>query len=238
MKNKFLIILIVFGIISNALSDEDIIFKASEINILNEGNLIKAKDGSEVILPDNITITSNEFEYNKLNSVLEFNKNILAEDKINDLELKTEKLKYLKNRKILNTFGKTIFLIRSNYEISSNNVTYDKKKELIFSKEPSEIIDTLNNQINVDEFSYDVIKNTIKANKMEIIDINKNKYLFENAIIDLNNKKIAGTDIEIRMDKDLFNPGNDPRFKGRTVKISEKKTEITKKKNYWEECII
>ena len=228
MKNKFLIILIVFGIISNALSDEDIIFKASEINILNEGNLVKAKDGSEVILPDNITITSNEFEYNKLNSVLEFNKNILAEDKINDLELKTEKLKYLKNRKILNTFGKTIFLIRSNYEISSNNVTYDKKKELIFSKEPSEIIDTLNNQINVDEFSYDVIKNTIKANKMEIIDINKNKYLFENAIIDLNNKKIAGKDIEIRMDKDLFNPGNDPRFKGRTVKISENKTEITK----------
>ncbi len=228
MKNKFLIILIVFGIISNALSDEDIIFKAGEINILNEGNLVKAKDGSEVILPDNITITSNEFEYNKLNSVLEFNKNILAEDKINDLELKTEKLKYLKNRKILNTFGKTIFLIRSNYEISSNNVTYDKKKELIFSKEPSEIIDTLNNQINVDEFSYDVIKNTIKANKMEIIDINKNKYLFENAIIDLNNKKIAGKDIEIRMDKDLFNPGNDPRFKGRTVKISENKTEITK----------
>lgn len=128
MKNKFLFILIILGFISNVLADEEIIFKASEINILNDGNLVKASNGSEVMLPDNITITADEFEYNKLNSNIEFNQNILAEDKINDLKLKTEKLKYLKNKKILNTFGETTFLIQSNYEINSNNVTYDKKK--------------------------------------------------------------------------------------------------------------
>ena len=228
MKNKFLFILIILSFVSNVLADEEIIFKAGEINILNEGNLVKASDGSEVMLPDNINITADEFEYNKLNSHIEFNRNILAEDKINDLKLKTEKLKYLKNKKILNTFGKTIFSIQSNYEINSNNVTYDKKKEVIFSDEPSKIIDTFNNQIKVDEFYYDVIKKIIKANKMEIVDISKNKYLFENAIIDLNNKKIAGKDIEIRLDKGLFDPGNDPRFKGRAIKISENKTEITK----------
>ena len=131
MKNKFLFILIILGFISNVLADEEIIFKAGEINILNDGNLVKASNGSEVMLPDNITITADEFEYNKLNSNIEFNQNILAEDKINDLKLKTEKLKYLKNKKILNTFGETTFLIQSNYEINSNNVTYDKKKELI-----------------------------------------------------------------------------------------------------------
>ena len=219
MKNKFLFILIILGFISNVLADEEIIFKAGEINILNDGNLVKASNGSEVMLPDNITITADEFEYNKLNSNIEFNQNNLAEDKINDLNLKTEKLKYLKNKKILNTFGETTFLIQSNYEINSNNVTYDKKKELIFSNEPSKIIDTFNNQIKVDEFYYYAIKNIIKANKMEIIDISKNKYLFENAIIDLNNKKIAGKDIEIRLDKGLFDPDNDPRFKGRAIKI-------------------
>ena len=133
MKNKFLFILIILGFISNVLADEEIIFKAGEINILNDGNLVKASNGSEVMLPDNITITADKFEYNKLNSNIEFNQNILAEDKINDLKLKTEKLKYLKNKKILNTFGETTFLIQSNYEINSNNVTYDKKKELIFS---------------------------------------------------------------------------------------------------------
>ena len=158
MKNKFLFILIILGFISNVLADEEIIFKASEINILNDGNLVKASNGSEVMLPDNITITADKFEYNKLNSNIEFNQNILAEDKINDLKLKTEKLKYLKNKKILNTFGETTFLIQSNYEINSNNVTYDKKKELIFSNEPSKIIDTFNNQIKVDEFYYDAIK--------------------------------------------------------------------------------
>ena len=101
MKNKFLFILIILSFVSNTLADEEIIFKAGEINILNEGNLVKASDGSEVMLPDNINITADEFEYNKLNSHIEFNQNILAEDKINDLKLKTEKLKYLKNKKII-----------------------------------------------------------------------------------------------------------------------------------------
>ena len=111
MKNKFFIILFTLCFFINASSEEEIIFKASEINILDEGNLVEAKNGSEVILPDNITITSEEFKYNKLDSLLEFNKKILAEDKINDLKLKTEKLEYLKNKKIINTFGKTTFLI-------------------------------------------------------------------------------------------------------------------------------
>ena len=154
MKNKFFIILFTLCFFINANSEEEIIFKASEINILDEGNLVEAKNGSEVILPDNITITSEEFKYNKLDSLLEFNKKILAEDKINDLKLKTEKLEYLKNKKIINTFGKTTFLIQSGYIINSKNITYNKKKELLFSKEKSKITDTFNNQINVDEFSY------------------------------------------------------------------------------------
>ena len=89
MKNKFLFILIILSFVSNVLADEEIIFKAGEINILNDGNLVKASNGSEVMLPDNITITADKFEYNKLNSNIEFNQNILAEDKINDLKLKT-----------------------------------------------------------------------------------------------------------------------------------------------------
>ena len=228
MKNKFFIILFTLCFFINANSEEEIIFKASEINILDEGNLVEAKNGSEVILPDNITITSEEFKYNKLDSLLEFNKKILAEDKINDLKLKTEKLEYLKNKKIINTFGKTTFLIQSGYIINSKNITYNKKKELLFSKEKSKITDTFNNQINVDEFSYNVLKKIIKANQMEFVDVDKNKYIFENAIIDLNNKKIMGNDIVVRLDKSLFNPDNNPRFKGRSIKISENKTEISK----------
>ena len=65
MKNKFLFILFILSFVSNVLADEEIIFKAGEINILNEGNLVKASDGSEVMLPDNINITADEFEYNK-----------------------------------------------------------------------------------------------------------------------------------------------------------------------------
>jgi len=101
MKNKFFFkILVFFLFFLNANSQEDIIFNAGQINILNNGNLVKATNGSEVILPDNIIITSEELDYDKIDLILEFNKSIIAEDKINNIKLETEKLKYFKNKNI------------------------------------------------------------------------------------------------------------------------------------------
>ena len=229
MKNKFFFkILVFFLFFLNANSQEDIIFNAGQINILNNGNLVKATNGSEVILPDNIIITSEELDYDKIDLILEFNKSITAEDKINNIKLETEKLKYFKNKNILNAYNKTIILIQSNYKINSSDVVYDKKNDLVFSKQPSKITDKYNNKINVNSFTYDVIKKIIKADKIKIEDIENNKYFFENAIFDLNNNRIAGKDVEIKLDEKLFYPKNDPRFKGRSVIITEDSTEIAK----------
>ena len=101
-----------------------------------------------------------------------------------------------------------------------------KKNDLVFSKQPSKITDKYNNKINVNSFTYDVIKKIIKADKIKIEDIENNKYFFENAIFDLNNNRIAGKDVEIKLDEKLFYPKNDPRFKGRSVIITEDSTEI------------
>ena len=229
MKNKFFYILIIFSLsFVNANSQDDIIFKAGEINILNNGDLVKAKDGAEVILPDNIIITSDELDYDKIDLVLEFNEDILVEDKINNIKLKTEKLKYFKNKNVISSYDKTILLIESNYKIESNNIIYDKKNNKVYSKKPSTIIDAYNNKINVNSFSYSVVKKIIKAEEIEIYDIENNKYFFENAIIDIYNNKIAGKDVEIILDEKLFYPKNDPRFKGRSVVITGDKTELTK----------
>ena len=155
MKNKFFFkILVFFLFFLNANSQEDIIFNAGQINILNNGNLVKATNGSEVILPDNIIITSEELDYDKIDLILEFNKSIIAEDKINNIKLETEKLKYFKNKNILNAYNKTIILIQSNYKINSSDVVYDKKNDLVFSKQPSKITDKYNNKINVNSFTY------------------------------------------------------------------------------------
>ena len=132
MKNKFLFILIILSFVSNVLADEEIIFKAGEINILNEGNLVKAKDGSEVILPDNITITSNKFEYNKETKILIATGNVVVFDALNNIVTKSNKITYFKNEEKIKIFGNVVLDDKKNNIITEGDeYIYFKNEEKI-----------------------------------------------------------------------------------------------------------
>ena len=68
MKNKYKIFTIIFLIfffkISNLYSDE-FKFESSEIQILDNGNLLKAKNGVKIISDDGVIINADKVEYNK-----------------------------------------------------------------------------------------------------------------------------------------------------------------------------
>ena len=69
MKNKYKIFTIIFLIfffkISNLYSDE-FKFESSEIQILDNGNLLKAKNGVKIISDDGVIINADKVEYNKI----------------------------------------------------------------------------------------------------------------------------------------------------------------------------
>ena len=73
MKNKkiisFFFILFCLVSLSNALGEE-IIFETPEIEVLENGNLLKAHKGGKAVIDSNTEIIADKFEYNKLTKVL------------------------------------------------------------------------------------------------------------------------------------------------------------------------
>ena len=57
--------------------------------------------------------------------------------------------------------------------------------------------DNLNNNVNANDFNYKIDNKRFLSSKMNFIDQESNKYITENAFIDLKNNKIAAKDIQI-----------------------------------------
>ena len=135
MKNKFFINLLVYFFLSSAIFAEPFIFKTTEIQIKNDGNLILAENGVAFSSNKNLEIQAMNFEYYKepdlliaFNGVafiksdnleIEFNKielnqkkstliaknNVKINDIKNDLTVKSNLITYYLNTKILREFN-------------------------------------------------------------------------------------------------------------------------------------
>ena len=108
MKNNFikifLILLLNFICMSKVISD-DFIFDISELEITENGNVYNGTNGGKVTTNNGIEITSDNFEYNKITSLLESNGNVVLYDKIKNITIKSEQLFYLKNKELAYTVG-------------------------------------------------------------------------------------------------------------------------------------
>ena len=98
MKKKILFILLsVFLFFLNNLSfADDFYFEGDEIEIINNGEILKSNKGIQITSSSGVVITAQEFEYNKKNLELSVNKNVLINDKINNLIIKTDRIKYFR----------------------------------------------------------------------------------------------------------------------------------------------
>ena len=68
MKNKIgilYLILCLFFYSSNIHSADKFSYEANQIEVLDNGNIIKSQKGVKIFLNDNIYILSNNFQYNK-----------------------------------------------------------------------------------------------------------------------------------------------------------------------------
>ena len=74
MKNNLIhhiIFIFVFFVLQNNAFSNDVIFDTFEIDILNNGNTIKAKDGTAKINQGKILIKAKKFNYNKKTKSIE-----------------------------------------------------------------------------------------------------------------------------------------------------------------------
>ncbi len=208
MKNNFKFFLIYLtlsvGLLFNSNANEQFVFDVSEIEILDNGNLIIGKNGGKVTVEDGSIITGDNFKYNKILNILEADGNVKFENKIEDIIIFSDKAIYNKNIeelitkgnskaiKIDNTITANAFIYKKNINILTANknvkivdklkdviilsseVTYDKNKETFFSKGLTESV--VENKYNIKS------KDVLFSKKISILSSNQKTIVKDNKL--------------------------------------------------------
>jgi len=159
MKNKNLILgiylIISFLIFSNSYSEEVFNFNVSEIEITENGNIYKGKNGGEVFSNDGTSITANSFEYNKSLQNLKAIDNVKLKDALNQIIIEADVITYFKDEEKILATGKVFVLDqKKKLEIFADKIIFNKLKEEIIAEQNIRLIDkTKNINIFADQIS-------------------------------------------------------------------------------------
>ena len=230
MKNNFikiLLILILSFNINHYVESEEFIFKSDTIEIKDNGNIVEARNGVEIEGINNIKINANNSFYNNLKSELLLKDKVVFYDGEKNIKIISDKVLYKKKIEKIISSGKTQIQLADDYKIITDNIEYLKKENIIQSSSKTILLDKFNNQVNVSDFKYLTDKKLFYGNNINMIDKDKNNYLFENSMINLNNHTLLAKDVEINFAKNIFgNLDNDPRLKGTSLSANNNTTII------------
>jgi len=233
IKNKLFFILLSILILFKSsfyLSAEEFDIAAEKIVIDKEKNILIGT--GSVVAKDKAgrTIKSDKMIYKKSSEVL------IAEGfvEIFDLEeniLTADKASYDKLNEIIVTYQNSKLTIKEGYTISSNKLNYNIRKKTITSNQNSILEDVDGNMAIVDMFEHNIQKNIFSSvGKIQVLDMNKNKYFFKELYVDTKKMEMIGSDASAVFDQDNFGVSkeNDPRFKANQIYITKNKTDLLK----------
>ena len=244
---------------SFALAENEFKFEGDVINILEDGNKIVSKgnvkfvtNNNDIITSDNSTynkkestliangnvkfiandsviITSDNATYNKVTLILNATGNVKINDKINKTIIFAEYINYYKSEEVILSKGVTSARIDNEYFLKSKDIRYEKKKGQLSSDNLTSLDDDNGNLLTANNFKYFLLKKQLRAKNIEYFDVNKDKYLIEDAYVNLITKEVFGKDIETNFNNSAFgNEKNEPRMKGKKIYANDKATIISK----------
>ncbi len=225
---KFLFFLTIF---SNFLSanSEELRFEATSIEIIDKDKIVIAKDGVKILSDNEIIIDADQMRYDKEKKFLEADGNIIVTNKFKNIRISSDNISYDKNLEKIVSSGNVEIKLEDNYTLYTKEIIYLKNSEEIFINYTSKINDNLGNQIEFEQLNYDANDQLIKGKMVKLLDLEKNFYYFDSAIIDFSKDKIIADNVNIDFNKTIFgNSSNDPRLKGNYF-FSDGKNSIIKK---------
>ena len=227
IKKLIFILIINFFVISNVLSEE-IKFEANTIELVDKDERIIAKKNVK-IYNEGETIYADEMDYDKSKQIIKAKGNIIIDNLNENIKIYSEELTYLKNiEKIILTKNVKI-KFEDKFLFNTNKVVYDKISDEIIIDSVSSFEDLIGNKISSNNSKYLLKKKLLKMNKVSMIDIDKNEYYFNNAIVNLLGRELIGDDIKINFFKSSFgNVDNDPRLRGNYIYSDQEKSLIKK----------
>ena len=225
---KILTFICFFIFLNNNLHSEEIIFKTKEINFTENGEKIEALKGTAFSEINSFKIEAERFLYDKKKLILIAEKNFskFEKSKINAKSdfLKYDKNQSIieLNREVL------IKDLTNNLDLTGDKIIYDLNKKVIFSNTKSQLKDSNNNKYLIEKFHYDIVKKLIKLDKLIFYDSDKNKFTSEISYLDIENQKLIGKDLAINLKSLKLNQNNEPRLKGKSYSYENNLTKVEK----------
>ncbi len=222
--------IILFILLCGYSYSDDIQIESTNMNIVNDGKTIIANNANIKIPAENITIISKLARYEKISDIVTFIDNVFLKDSNNDVIIKSNLVKYEREKDLIYSDGKTKLEVDKTYNINSEDVYYDRALKKFYGSKETLIEDKENNYyILKDGFELDILNDVIKSEKSIIIDKNNNRYVFENLSVNLKNNEIAGKELKVEFEKSYFgNSNNDPLLKGRSSYSNDNELKVYK----------
>ena len=223
MKNKLITIILSIFFCSN-LHSQNLSIESEIISLDKNKNTSIFENKVSIITETGKKITSDYAEYNKELGYIKLKNNIIATDEKNNI-IKTNFAEYFENKQVLKTEGFTKVITSENYTIETQDVIVDNINKVINSKKKTKIYDQSGNEINLDNFDYQIKENIFKSlGLVKVVDTNKNVYEFSQIYIDTKKKEILGTDIKAFLNSEDFkiNSKNKPRIFANTASLDQK----------------
>ena len=233
MKNKNYLLKIFFSIFliffSNLVLSDEFEFNATEIESYNNGNLIKGYGGVSINDGQDITISGDRFEFDKSNSLLTVEKNILIYDKLNKNVIKTNKIIFYKKTNLITSVDKTIIELDGGHIIKGSNITFNRNLNTIFSNEKTLVTSLNKDKLSVSSFIYSINGKILTSDDVKINDAKGNVYDFKNLKYNLRTNEIIGKDLNLSFNDDYLSANkNQPRLKGNAFFYNDNLTRIKK----------
>ena len=182
---------------------------------IEKDGIIIAKDRVKVITSDGLEIFADKSEYNKNTKILKLKSNVKILDKIQDFEISSDNIIYDKLLEKIISKNNTKIKISDTHVLSGENIVFFRSKMKIQSTMSSIIKDKFNNEIKLNSFDYSIKTKILKTNQMKFFDKDSNIYRSKHAIIDLANERLAAKDIQIYFAKGEL--GQNARLKGSSL---------------------
>ena len=213
---KILFLLVFFSILISNLNSEEVDFKAKSLDIKENGKRVIAYNSNTNLKKENINVKSNLVDYFKEKKLIKFKDDVIFYDK-NNITIISDNISYEKNISKIFSKGLTEINLDNRYVINGENIYFNRKSQVIYGDDEVIIEDNEKNIFKLkDKYKIDLKNEIIKSKKSEIIDKKNNKYIFDNVVINLKNKEIAGKEVKVQFDKSYFgNEDNEPLLKGR-----------------------
>ena len=232
MKNNFtwkVIFFLVFLTSFLSAHSEELRFEATSIELEDKDKIITAKQGVKILSGDEIIIDADNMIYNKEKKFLQANGNIIIRNKRENIEIKSDEITYDKNIERIVSSGNVEIKFNDNYTLTTKEIIYLKNSGEILINYISKITDNYKNEIEISQLNYTTNNKLLKGKKVKLLDLEKNLYNFDKAIIDFLENKIIADNVSIDFNKNIFgNPLNDPRLKGNYF-FSDGKNSIIRK---------